>query len=106
MPAPSWPAPASAFQSAARPPISTPPLRSPGQSEDRWIEVTVLRAMAEQASGDRRTELFTRALEVAENAGLRPEADRARRALAGGDEGALERPRTAERAQAGARVTT
>jgi pimeloyl-ACP methyl ester carboxylesterase/DNA-binding SARP family transcriptional activator/class 3 adenylate cyclase len=72
------------------------------RAEDRWIEVTVLRAMAEQASGDRRTELFTRALEVAGNAGLRPEADRARRAL----EGALERPRTAERAQAGARVTT
>jgi pimeloyl-ACP methyl ester carboxylesterase/DNA-binding SARP family transcriptional activator len=57
------------------------------RAEDRWIEVTVLRAMAEQASGDRRTELFTRALEVADKAGLRPEADRARRALDQGSTG-------------------
>jgi pimeloyl-ACP methyl ester carboxylesterase/DNA-binding SARP family transcriptional activator len=72
------------------------------RAEDRWIEVTVLRAMAEQASGDRRTELFTRALEIAEQAGLRPEADRARHAL----DRVPGRAGTAERAQAGARVTT
>ncbi|HUE45587.1 MAG TPA: hypothetical protein VMO81_04970, partial [Aestuariivirgaceae bacterium] len=72
------------------------------RAEDRWIEVTVLRSMAEQAGGDRRTELFTRALEIAEQAGFRPEADRARRALDRGPG----RPKTAESAQAEARVTT
>jgi hypothetical protein len=72
------------------------------RAEDRWIEVTVLRSMAEQAGGDRRTELFTRALEIAEQAGFRPEADRARRALDRGPG----RPETAEAAQAEARVTT
>jgi predicted ATPase/pimeloyl-ACP methyl ester carboxylesterase/DNA-binding SARP family transcriptional activator len=51
------------------------------RAEDRWIEVTVLRAMAEQAGGDRRSELLTRALEIAEQAGFRPEANRARLAL-------------------------
>jgi hypothetical protein len=72
------------------------------RAEDRWIEVTVLRAMAGQAGGERRIELLARALETAEQAGFRPEAARARRAL----ELARGRPGTAEPAQAEARVTT
>jgi hypothetical protein len=45
--------------------------------------VTVLRAMAEQASGERRIDLLKRACETAEQAGFRPELARARTALAG-----------------------
>jgi hypothetical protein len=65
------------------------------QRKDRWIEVTVLRAMAEQATGDKRIDLLDRARDTAEQAGLRPEAARARAALA--DAGAAQVP---------ARVTT
>jgi tetratricopeptide (TPR) repeat protein len=46
------------------------------QREDRWIEVIVLRAMAEQASGEGRIALLKRACETAEQAGFRPEVSR------------------------------
>jgi pimeloyl-ACP methyl ester carboxylesterase/DNA-binding SARP family transcriptional activator len=51
------------------------------QNKDRWIEVTVLRAMAEQASGEQRIALLKQACETAEQAKFRPEMARARFAL-------------------------
>jgi pimeloyl-ACP methyl ester carboxylesterase len=65
------------------------------QRKDRWIEAIVLRAMAEQATGDARIDLLERACDTAEQSGLRPEAARARAALA-----------DAKPARAPARVTT
>jgi predicted ATPase/pimeloyl-ACP methyl ester carboxylesterase/DNA-binding SARP family transcriptional activator len=50
-------------------------------NRDHWIEVTVLRAMAERASGEQRIALLNQACETAEQAKFRPEMARARFAL-------------------------
>jgi hypothetical protein len=51
------------------------------RNQDRWIEVIVLSAMAEQASGEPRIALIRGACEAVEQAGFRPELARARFAL-------------------------
>jgi pimeloyl-ACP methyl ester carboxylesterase/DNA-binding SARP family transcriptional activator/class 3 adenylate cyclase len=51
------------------------------QGQDRWIEIIVLRAMADQATGEHKLDLLRRACEIAEQAGYRPEAARVRLAL-------------------------
>ena len=53
------------------------------RNQDRWVEVIVLSAMAEGASGDRRIALLRSARDTAEQAGYRPEAARATAALEG-----------------------